>query len=204
MKTVLIIGGNRAYHEMFMAHGWTTLSDVDAKADDKFDLVCFTGGADVTPSFYGQKPISQTHSDLERDKYEKELFEGFNGKTPMVGICRGGQFLNVMCGGGLWQDVDGHTVHGGHMATDVATGYKFQVSSTHHQMMRESADGLILTESSESNYLTDDSGTYSAMDCDTEVVLYPKQKVLCFQPHPEFKGFAECTKAFFKYLERIV
>src|SRR3546814_3238996 len=31
---------------------------------------------------------------------------------PMAGICRGGQFLNVMCGGSMIQHVEGHAIHG--------------------------------------------------------------------------------------------
>ena len=209
-KYVAIIDGNQAYHEMFEAHGWTTLTENEMDVDP-ISLICFTGGADVSPELYGQKKIPGTFTSPKRDEYEKEIFDEFVGKIPMVGICRGAQFLNVMCGGGLWQDVDGHTTHGGHDAIDLATGYKFKVSSTHHQMMRCGNGATLLAYATEAHNFYDDSGHYSKMDrikqeyeeLDEEVVHYPEQKVLCFQPHPEFKGFAECTKAFFNYLKLI-
>ena len=71
------------------------------------DGLVLQGGADVSPSSYGQQPLRPEWSgDLVRDRYEIELLEGFlaQGK-PVFGICRGEQLINVAFGGTLLQDV---------------------------------------------------------------------------------------------------
>ena len=169
------------------------------------DLVQFVGGADVSPQFYQEKPHRATRSFLDRDlkevvAYHQALSEGI----PMAGICRGGQFLHVMNGGKLWQDVDNHCRD--HRVS--VTGLTFPdgvVTSTHHQMMRMPAlsfdrEYSILAVASEStrkesyDELTECTTGHSI---DLEAVLFPETNSLCFQPHPEFKG-AEYTKDLYK------
>ena len=74
---------------------------------DALDGLVMQGGADVSPSSYGQQPLQPEWSgDPARDRYEMELIEGFleQGK-PIFGICRGAQLLNVFFGGSLYQDI---------------------------------------------------------------------------------------------------
>ncbi|HEY4080052.1 MAG TPA: gamma-glutamyl-gamma-aminobutyrate hydrolase family protein [Burkholderiaceae bacterium] len=74
---------------------------------DALDGLVMQGGADVSPSSYGQEPLRLEWSgDPARDRYEMELVEGFleQGK-PIFGICRGAQLLNVFFGGSLYQDI---------------------------------------------------------------------------------------------------
>lgn len=71
------------------------------------DGLVLQGGADVSPTSYGQQPLRPEWSgDIVRDRYEIELLEGFlaQGK-PILGICRGEQLINVAFGGTLLQDV---------------------------------------------------------------------------------------------------
>ena len=71
------------------------------------DGLVLQGGADVSPSSYGQQPLRPEWSgDRVRDRYEIELIEGFlaQGK-PILGICRGAQLINVAFGGTLLQDI---------------------------------------------------------------------------------------------------
>lgn len=71
------------------------------------DGLVLTGGADVSPTTYGEEPIEERWSgDAVRDRYEIDLLEAFlaAGK-PVLGICRGQQLLNVAFGGTLWQDL---------------------------------------------------------------------------------------------------
>lgn len=74
---------------------------------DALDGLVMQGGADVSPTSYGQQPLrSEWGGDVVRDRYEMELLEGFlaQGK-PVLGICRGAQLLNVAFGGSLYQDI---------------------------------------------------------------------------------------------------
>ncbi|XHS77828.1 gamma-glutamyl-gamma-aminobutyrate hydrolase family protein [Burkholderiaceae bacterium UC74_6] len=74
---------------------------------DLLDGLVMQGGADVSPTSYGQQPLRPEWSgDPVRDRYEIELIEGFleQGK-PVFGICRGAQLLNVFFGGTLYQDI---------------------------------------------------------------------------------------------------
>lgn len=108
-------------------------------------FVLFGGGADIDPVFYGEGRIPGCNVDKEKDKNEVRVFlEAQVEKKPCVGVCRGAQFLWVMSGGKLWQDVDNHK--GVHTAyTTNLKGLvnkkskKFTVSSTHHQMVKASS-----------------------------------------------------------------
>src|SRR5262245_793233 len=73
-------------------------------------VVFFAGGADVSPSFYDERPGSRTRGvDAARDEQERDLFRlARAANLPMIGICRGAQFLCVMAGGRLCQHLDGH------------------------------------------------------------------------------------------------
>ena len=112
-RKVFIVGKKEDYVRMFRDKGWD-ITDLLREAD----LVQFTGGSDISPSMYGEIPLKTTFSNPDRDKFEAILFTITEGlEIPMAGICRGGQFLNVMCDGELWQHVDGHTITGTHKAT---------------------------------------------------------------------------------------
>jgi len=199
---VFIVNTFFGYTEMFRDNDWTVVDSIHSA-----DLVQFTGGEDVSPSLYNRKPHPQTYSNPMRDKKEKVIFDLCLSKgKKMAGICRGAQFLNVMCGGELWQHVDGHC-NGAHVARDTKTGESFYVSSTHHQMMIPGTDGEVIVESSCSSFrervirdkvvkVEDESPT------DVEAAFYPKHGVFCFQPHPEMGGFASLGLRYIEYLEK--
>lgn len=69
--------------------------------------VILSGGHDVHPSLYGQQPhplLRETSS--ERDAYESLVLSIANElQIPILGICRGMQFMNVFFGGTLYQDL---------------------------------------------------------------------------------------------------
>jgi gamma-glutamyl-gamma-aminobutyrate hydrolase PuuD len=82
---VFIEHGNNQYRELFLSLGFGIASTVATA-----NLVCFTGGSDVTPDMYGDKQHKYTGNDVYRDEKEKRLFEYcLNAGLPMVGICRG-------------------------------------------------------------------------------------------------------------------
>lgn len=214
MPIVLIINGNAEYGEMFRNEGWEVINyhgkpSVDLiSAVERADLVQFTGGEDVDPALYGQRNVA-SGCNISRDLMEIEVFSlALNAGKPMAGICRGGQFLNVMCGGKMWQDVNNHL--GTHWAEDVWTSERFEVTSTHHQMMRPSNEGKIVligddwapnTGRGIATARRDDSYEFEATAIDVEAVYYDKQDVFCFQPHPEFYGKDDLARRYFDYLQ---
>ena len=66
-----------------------------------------TGGQDVLPLQYGEQPLKECGEVCAvRDAMEQYLLSYALGTgTPVLGICRGLQMLNVFCGGTLWQDL---------------------------------------------------------------------------------------------------
>lgn len=209
-KSVYIVGGGNAYSQMFDMYGWKISNDLESA-----DLIQFTGGEDVTPAVYGSRPHRTTHNNLNRDLIEsRHFYRGFILDKPMAGICRGGQFLNVMCGGSLYQHVDNHAIAGTHEVT-THRGKVLQVTSTHHQMMIPSEKGHVLatTRLANKREWVNEIGQVFENDCnsdedDTEVVWYPSSRVLCFQPHPEQVAYnsrvKECADYYFECLNLIL
>jgi len=119
----------------------------------------------------------------------------------MAGICRGGQFLNVMNGGSMWQHVNNHI--GNHMAFEVLTQKEIIVTSTHHQMMVPTDEALVLMTASRAT-VRQGGGKAELLgerDDDVEAIYYPKTECLCFQPHPEyFQPNHPCQTTYFDYL----
>ena len=69
------------------------------------DLFILTGGSDVDPSYYGEANKGSHYTNPSRDADEAEMFSFYAGKTHILGICRGMQFMNAMLGGTLHQDM---------------------------------------------------------------------------------------------------
>ena len=74
---------------------------------DRVDGLLLTGGHDVSPALYGEtaQPACGAVSP-ERDAMESVLLRlAIERDRPVLGICRGLQFLNAALGGTLWQDL---------------------------------------------------------------------------------------------------
>ena len=75
---------------------------------DEMDGLLLSGGMDVAPETYNEKPIENGKwpGDAHRDVHELKLMEYMlkSGK-PILGICRGLQIMNVFFGGSLYQDI---------------------------------------------------------------------------------------------------
>lgn len=193
LRKVYVVGGDHLVSKMFNNHkDYVTVHNINTA-----DLLCFTGGADVSPHLYGEQN-RYSHVSPVRDEDETHLFKTFR-EVPKVGICRGGQFLNVMSGGKMYQDVDQHT-----MSHDVVdfTGRKFRVTSTHHQMMRPSEDaGILATACHKNDYVQTDQKTLPGL-YGYEVLYYGDTQSLCFQPHPEYSNCPrETTDWFFELVD---
>lgn len=182
MNVYIPYGSNISYIELMESLGFSYINDLR-----KADLVLFTGGEDVSPHLYNELKHKKTHSNLRRDELEVEVYKAaLQKKLPMVGICRGGQFLNVMNGGKLYQDIEDHL--GPHLVEHIS-GEKFFVTSTHHQGMIPKHKDAIIIASADLPSRCESPLPNGLRLCSmkvSEIVLYEKTKSLCFQPHPEF------------------
>lgn len=205
MPSVFILDHDYSFIDMFVDEGWTVADNLkDA------DLVQFTGGEDVYPRLYGQPDHPLTYSNPNRDNQEMAVFrKAFLLGKRMAGVCRGGQFLNVMSGGAMYQHVNEHGLYGTHLVYDKWTGETFEATSTHHQMMKPSNKGLLIATGgnlattkqfcSAEGLIVEDS-PLTEEDC--EVVYYPHTQALCFQPHPEYNNGLICRVKYFEYINR--
>lgn len=80
----------------------------------QLDGLLVPGGWDVSPEEYGGRPAADaTQLDRALDQTEVALVRAAaESGTPVLGICRGQQLINVALGGSLLQHIDGHDLHG--------------------------------------------------------------------------------------------
>ncbi len=176
--------------------------DLTIDPGDDFDCALLSGGPDVDPRIYGEEPIPGTSPDFRRSLKEVAFLTGRAAALPKVGICYGGQLLNCISGGRMWQDVTGHAIQGTHIIKTGA-GILLEASSTHHQMMRPGAGAVVLATARQSTskvaqnekWLLEGDGKNDWDDA--EVIWYKDTSSLCFQPHPEYKSGEGCRGYFF-------
>ena len=116
-----------------------------------------SGGPDIDPALYGEKPQPDADLTLNRplDDLELRILEyALNKDMPILAICRGMQLLNVAFGGKLIQDISGHnskkingswtssyhTIYiapGSKVAPVIGMAGLFKVNSLHHQGLKE-------------------------------------------------------------------
>lgn len=205
MNKVYIENSSMSYEYLFSRLGYSVTRDVS-----KADFICFTGGEDVSPYIYEDATHPSTYANAFRDQKEARLFKEIREqRKPAVGICRGGQFLNVMNGGRMYQHVTNHT--GDHYIETSMVDTPILVSSTHHQMMMPTEDAQILAVAYvESKREWCDGDSYGikkdVSDVGIEVVWYPNHQSLCFQPHPEFteKKYEGMTDYFHQLLKEYI
>ncbi len=159
------------------------------------DGFLFTGGQDVSPEIYHEKPLEGLVECCEkRDRMEAiVLKEAMTADKPILGICRGIQFINAALGGTLYQDLPkqhpSETNHHQHPPYDVPAHpvtiaadsplYKclkterLLVNSYHHQAIKETSPEL--------------REMATSADGIVEAVYKPDNRFLwAIQWHPEF------------------
>lgn len=173
----------------------TDIEEVIKSAAELCDGLLLTGGQDVSPDVYDRERLSCCGELCPaRDKEEALLLDLFlKNDLPVLGICRGIQFLNAHLGGTLYQDLKtqyGYTVEhrmsppydrsihtvslvkGTPLHSLLGTD-EISVNSYHHQAVKRLAKPLC----------------ESALSCDglIEGVFMPDKKfVWAIQWHPEF------------------
>ena len=186
MKKVFVVGPAKNYSKWITNH-------ILVDSIEEANIVLFTGGEDVDSSLYGCKKHPSTFSNLQRDLEEKAIFEQVRPDQLCLGICRGSQFLCVMNGGLLIQNVSRHAQFGTHIIIPYdGEGDRYEITSTHHQMQypfnleHEVDYTMLYVTQRRSDYYEGDGIDYPP--CESEIVLYHKKgmpKCLAIQGHPE-------------------
>lgn len=165
-----------------------------AAAFEVCDGLVLTGGQDVDPALYGGRKENCGEICEKRDFAEALLLKlALERDKPVLGICRGIQFLNAALGGTLYGDLKTeHKSSVGHVMTppydravhkvtikkgtplyDIIGAEQISVNSYHHQAVKTLSPKLLEAARSEDGLI--------------EGVFLPGKKfVLAVQWHPEF------------------
>jgi putative glutamine amidotransferase len=178
-------GAESPYFQALLAAGATgkeidlvSASDAPRVRAEDYDGVLFAGGEDVDPSFYGEtRQHNSVHDHRPRDEFEFSLLDGaLARRTPILGICRGVQMINVKFGGTLYQDMkEDAAPQLEHRQTDVGRSRQeathsvlvtdpesslgaivqgaCRVNSLHHQAVKRLGRGLKVTAHSEDGFV---------------------------------------------------
>jgi GMP synthase-like glutamine amidotransferase len=168
-----------------------------AKSVLEADLVVFAGGTDVDPALYGEEPHVSTCFNRARDDTDTMLYNlCVENGIPMLGVCRGAQFLHVMNGGKLYQDIDKH--YGDHRMYVVdQKDFIDKVSSVHHQAcipQHENGFRLLGSNGDARNRRLNPSQSVLGPRADVEAFFYRDTCCLGVQGHPEYQGYNRFTK----------
>ena len=187
-------------------YGFKPFTERDHESERLYaDIICWTGGEDISPSIYKHRRNLRTWPNKGRDERELDLYKLLKDR-PKLGICRGAQLINALNGGSMYQHVEGHA-RGTHEVEDIH-GKTHVVSSVHHQMMVPAPNAVLLAWTKQKGrhaWIQDDqTPKLRAKDeIDPEVLWIKEDKALLFQGHPEF-GPKRCTDYFFNLVEEYI
>lgn len=185
---------------------------------DNADAFILWGGTDIHPSYYNQKPHRMSGAPSvpsERDVWEWKAMQHCKANNiPIIGVCRGAQFLCAFAGGSLVQHMVGHQTS--HTIVD-KKGTVYQSTSSHHQMMDVHGtkhELLAWTPSPLSSVYCGEG--YDAPPHiqkqvsankfkEPEIVFFPDIKGLAIQGHPEWaKADSPFVKECNKYVVELL
>ena len=176
------------------------------------DGILVPGGEDLNPWYYGEEPKPQIQT--IRPEIDEAWFAlGRAAKEmgmPMLGICKGIQFLNVLCGGDLYQDIytqkettilhlqslERSYLHhhveikeGTHLAEILGAG-THAVNSMHHQAVRTPGEDIVVSA--------------TAPDGTIEAIESRNGQIVAVQWHPEglIHSAPEMNRLFADLVER--
>ncbi len=134
-------------------------SDFLSRIVSAIDGLLIPGSRDMDPKFYGESPHPAINP-MSPERTETEfgvLRLALERDVPVLGICGGMQFINVFCGGSIYQDIkallpdalchEGGEVHGVAVLPDTVFGgfaeeREFEIKSYHHQAVNRVGEGL--------------------------------------------------------------
>ena len=175
---------------------------VDAKSHGfgQADAFILWGGTDIHPSFYKSAAHRMNQAPAlpsDRDVWEWKAMQHCKANNiPIIGVCRGAQFMCAFAGGKLVQHVNSH--NGGNHQVVTKDGEMFGVTSAHHQMMDVEGtrhellawtpsplSTLFFGETSETPAHIKE-GLSTNTFAEPEAVFFPDIMGLAIQGHPEW------------------
>ncbi|CAD6000576.1 gamma-glutamyl-gamma-aminobutyrate hydrolase family protein [Agreia sp. COWG] len=163
---------------------------------DASEALMLMGGEDLSPRYYGAPtgyPFESQHFETADEAQIALVQRAVRRGTPLLGVCRGLQVINVALGGSIVQDLGSNTLHknvGAPISSVMATHPvaldstsrvaadlgvdELTVQSAHHQAVDRLGEGL--------------QAVGTAPDGVVEVVEHTSLPVTGVQFHPEDKG----------------
>lgn len=202
---------------------WIESAATVSKIEDA-DVVLLTGGGDIHPSFYhndeipgqqGLKGISSCYVGEEpssRDLFENSILNvAIDLEKPIIGICRGAQWLCVKAGGTLIQHNIGHSssfmrVH------DDNEDKIMKINSIHHQLLfpffldQNQYEILgVPSEITTQRYILN-GVELNSIPNEVELAYFKKINGLAIQFHPEMMStkYNDGTSETINYLNKII
>ena len=152
----------------------------------RLDGLVLTGGADVEPVLYGA--VAETDEmppEKIRDDFEFALLDVAEAHdTPVLGICRGIQLINVWAGGDLHQDVPQHAAFDDPPAT-LQHEVSFTEGSQLHDLYGEHHMVNSLHHQTLNNIGKRYQVTGRAADGQVEAIEHVESPIIAVQWHPE-------------------
>jgi putative glutamine amidotransferase len=132
---------------------------------DASDAIMLMGGEDISPRFYGgaaDYPFESQHFETADEGQIALVHRAIRRGTPLLGVCRGLQIINVALGGDIVQHLGTDTLHknvgvpireimaahtvaldaSSRLAADLGVS-ELIVQSAHHQAVAALGDGLV-------------------------------------------------------------
>lgn len=173
-----------------------TAARLDYTPPRKCDAILLWGGTDIDPKYYGEPAHPLNHYDADCPRNQAEwawMQEARDHGVPIIGVCRGAQFITAFAGGKLIQHVQGHGGTHSLLVLDDGEERVYQTSSSHHQMMypfnlpEEEYQILGWVPKDKPRSKVYEGSGISTPPVECEVVLYPKIRALAIQGHPEWQ-----------------
>lgn len=195
MKNIMIAGlvteedDYKDYYKTFERLGTRPFISLNPEDFDTSDVLVLPGsGQDMNPKLWGEEDQCSNDINDELDALQWELMDrAIAARKPVLGICRGMQFINVYFGGTLIQDLPcskSHemtkpehyhdVIHLPETFMEDLFGEASEVNTRHHQGVGRVGDGLDVVS------LWNDGE-----DSVTEAIASEEYRVLGLQWHPE-------------------
>lgn len=164
------------------------------RAEAWADAIVVMGGEDVAPQYYDGEPHYEgqgPHHELADGRMIDMIRRSVGHRTPVLGICRGHQLVNVAFGGTLIQHLDNAGDH--EPARDAGTFIRHAVDLEPDSVLgRRFGDEAIGVDSAHHQAIgvlgTNLRVTATAPDGTIEAIEHRTAPIIAIQWHPEYPG----------------